>query len=74
MERTLIQFIDMSDKMLYDQVKAEKHFSMLINGAVSNELTNPLYALLGGIDSLKHYLANLRSFVKSIEQSGDTLV
>ena len=48
-QRTLIQLIDMSDKMLYNEVKAEQQFSTLMNAAVSHELRNPLNSLIGGI-------------------------
>jgi hypothetical protein len=43
----LIQIIDMSDKMLYNEIKAEKSFLALINAAVSHELRNPLSSLIG---------------------------
>ena len=52
-KRTLIQMIDMSDKMLYNEVKAEQKFQTLMNAAVSHELRNPLSALIGGIHTLK---------------------
>ena len=45
--KTLIQIIDMSDKMLYNEVKAEQSFLTLINATVSHELKNPL----GSIDA-----------------------
>jgi hypothetical protein len=45
--KTLIQIIDMSDKMLYNEVKAEQSFLTLINATVSHELRNPLASLIG---------------------------
>jgi signal transduction histidine kinase len=44
--RTLIQIIDMSDKMLFNAVKAEHSFLTLINATVSHELRNPLASLI----------------------------
>ena len=48
----LLQMIDVSDKMLYNEVKAEKDFGTLINAAVSHELRNPLNSLIGQITSM----------------------
>ena len=45
--KKLIQIIDMSDKMLYNEVKAEQTFLTLINATVSHELRNPLASLIG---------------------------
>jgi signal transduction histidine kinase len=44
--KTLVQILDMSDKMLYNEVKAEQAFLTLINAAVSHELRNPLSSLI----------------------------
>jgi len=38
--------IDVSDKILYNEVKAEKQFLTLINATVSHELRNPLNSLI----------------------------
>ena len=38
--------IDVSDKMLYNEAKAEKEFLSLINATVSHELRNPLNSLI----------------------------
>ena len=46
-EQILIQIIDVADKMLYNEVKAEQTFLTLINAAVSHELRNPLSSLIG---------------------------
>ena len=59
-KKTLIQIIDMSDKMLYNEANAEKRFATLMNGAVSHELRNPLSSILCGIDLMKSYIENIR--------------
>ena len=46
-QKYLIQIIDMSDKILYNEVKAEQSFLTLINAAISHELRNPLNSLVG---------------------------
>lgn len=43
----LIQIIDISDKMLYNDAMAEQQFLEMINGAVSHELRNPLNSMIG---------------------------
>ena len=39
----------MSDKMLYNEIKAEESLLMMINAAVSHELRNPLNSLIGQV-------------------------
>ena len=46
----------MSDKILYNEVKAEQTFLTLINAAVSHELRNPLSSLIGQIVSMEDFL------------------
>ena len=43
----------MSDKMLYNEAKAEQSFATLMNAAVSHELRNPLSSLISGIETMK---------------------
>ena len=46
-QKMLIQLIDVSDKILYNESKAEQSFITLINAAISHELRNPLNSLVG---------------------------
>ena len=46
----------MNNKVLYNEVKAEKAFLTLINAAVSHELRNPLNSLINQAVFLKSYL------------------
>jgi signal transduction histidine kinase len=46
-KKKLIQIIDVSHKILYDESKAAQHFLSLINATVSHELRNPLNSLIG---------------------------
>jgi signal transduction histidine kinase len=50
----IVQLIDVSDKILYNEVKAEQTFLTLINAAVSHELRNPLQSLMTLISDLKN--------------------
>ena len=45
--KMLLQIIDVNDKILYNEVNAEKSFLTLINAAISHELRNPLNSLIG---------------------------
>ena len=51
-KKLLVQIIDMSDKILYNEVNAEKSFLTLINAAISHELRNPLNSLVGQMNSM----------------------
>ena len=46
-DKILLQIIDVSDRILNNEMKADKLVLTLINGAVSHELRNPLNALVG---------------------------
>ena len=58
--KTVLQIIDMSDKMLYNEFKARQQFVTLINAAVSHELRNPLNSLIGQIESFIELMKNLK--------------
>lgn len=49
----IIQFIDVSARLLYSEVKAQKEFLTLINATVSHELRNPLASLNSQIQQLE---------------------
>ena len=44
--------IDISQKILYDEMKAEKALLTLITATVSHELRNPLYSLISTIEKV----------------------
>lgn len=45
-KRQILQIIDVSHKLLYDDIKAEYKFHSLINATVSHELRNPLNSMI----------------------------
>ena len=45
--------LDVSDKILYIEVKSEHSFLEMINAAVSHELRNPLNSLIGQVTAMK---------------------
>jgi K+-sensing histidine kinase KdpD len=53
----------MSDKMLYNEVKAEQSFMTLINATVSHELRNPLASLIGQRDELRKHVKTLKEVI-----------
>jgi len=64
-EKMMIQIIDISDKMLYNEVRAEQSFFTLMNAAVSHELRNPLASLIGGIETMKTFLENISQIIQT---------
>jgi signal transduction histidine kinase len=55
----LIQVIDVSHKILYDETKAEHDFLELINASVSHELRNPLNSMIGHIAQMEKIIVQL---------------
>ena len=62
----MLSIINVSDKMLYNDAKAEKSFLTLINATVSHELRNPLNSLIGQIDSMNDFLIKLYHMISMI--------
>ena len=46
-KRTILQIIDVSEKLLFNDLKAEYEFHSMMNATVSHELRNPLNSLIG---------------------------
>ena len=65
----MIQMIDISDKILYNEAKAEKKFLTLMNATVSHELRNPLNSLINGIENMYSYFRNLRKLLKFLDSN-----
>jgi len=57
----------MSDKILYDQIKAEQSFSTLIKAAISHELRNPLYSLISQMKSMKGYFKRFAKILSELK-------
>jgi len=66
--KCVLQIIDVADKMLYGEVKAEQQFLSLINAAVSHELRNPLNSLIGQIEAMKGQLEGFDEIQLCIEK------
>jgi signal transduction histidine kinase len=58
----------MSDKMLYNEVKAEQSFLTLINATVSHELRNPLASLIGQRDTLTDLVKDLEEVLRIMKK------
>ena len=65
-EKIVLQMINVSDRILHKELKADKHLLTLINGAVSHELRNPLNALVGQQSSMSEYFECLREILSMI--------
>lgn len=66
-DKIMIQIIDVSDKMLYNEVKAEQEFLTLINATVSHELRNPLTSLICQTTQMEHYFKGFKLLISSLK-------
>ena len=65
----------MSDKILYNEAKAEQSFLTLINAAISHELRNPLNSLVGQMNSMKSYFLNFSTILYNLKKAeGDQMI
>jgi signal transduction histidine kinase len=49
----LLQFIDISAKIFYDDLKAQEDFTTLINSTISHEMRNPLNSIISQCKVIK---------------------
>ena len=59
----------MSEKILYNEMKAEQSFLTLINAAISHELRNPLNSLIGQMNSMKSLLLSFKQILHTLGKS-----
>ena len=65
----------MSDKILYNESKAEQSFITLINAAISHELRNPLSSLVGEMNSMQSYLLSFGKIIYNLKKAeGDQVI
>jgi hypothetical protein len=69
-KKILVQLIDVSDKMLYNEVKAEQEFLTLINATVSHELRNPLSSLVGQINHMQFLFETFGELLTQLRDEG----
>ena len=59
----------MSDRILYNESKAEQSFITLINAAISHELRNPLSSLVGEMESMQSYLLSFGKIIYNLKKA-----
>ena len=52
-KNTILQIIDVSQKVLYDKVKGERKLTQIINATVSHEMRNPIHAIKVQVQEMK---------------------
>ena len=52
----MIQAIDISADILYDNAKAQRQFQEMSNACLSHEMRNPLNAISGNVEIAKDFL------------------
>lgn len=65
--KRILQIIDVSDRLLYDEVKAECKFQTMISATVSHELRNPLNSLICNLQYMNHNLKSMKQGMSMIQ-------
>tara|TARA_B110000285_G_C15057132_1_gene580204 strand:+ start:608 stop:823 length:216 start_codon:yes stop_codon:yes gene_type:complete len=66
----MVQIIDVSPGVMYDQQKAENSFLAMINACVSHELRNPLNSIMAQNIEKQHLYEELFSLLEMYRQKG----
>ena len=67
----IIQIVDISHTILYDQVQAKNDLLGVINACVSHELRNPLNAIIAQNINKECICKNIRKFLDTITSKDD---
>lgn len=65
----MLQFIDISNQIMYEQVHAENEFLAITNATVSHELRNPLQSISSQNLKIKLCLKELMNIMRSKQNS-----
>ena len=66
-KRLLIQFIDISAKIFYDDVKAQEEYMNITTSTISHEMRNPLNSIMAQCTVLVMICVELATFINSIK-------
>jgi signal transduction histidine kinase len=73
-EKTMICFIDISQKILYDTSKAEGEFLSLINSTISHEMRNPLNSIINQCKIVFSVCLNFKQLITTYSEYIDPQV
>ena len=65
--RHTLQFIDISAKIFYDDIKAQEEFMSLSTSTISHEMRNPLNSIISQCKIQEENINELDSIIKSIK-------
>ena len=65
-KRLLLQFIDISAKIFYDDLKAQEEYMNITTSSVSHEMRNPLNSIIAQCTIMFMILAELLAFINAI--------
>lgn len=58
-----LQFVDISSKIFYDDVKAQEEFTSLINSTISHEMRNPLNSIVSETKVQEENIRELKLYI-----------
>lgn len=67
----MIQILDVSDKILNNEMKFQQKILELINATVSHELRNPLNSLMSQILNFEYIFDSLKQTFESIDMNNN---
>lgn len=67
-EKIMLQFIDISQSILYDMEKAQNQVLSMINACVSHEMRNPLNSIIAQNMESKHVCEEIKDLVTELRE------
>ena len=70
-ERFTMQFIDISAKIFYDDIKAQEEFMSLITSTISHEMRNPLNSIISQCKIMAQHNKDLKNLADQLKHHID---